>query len=64
MTTQRTGLLDRLIGGCLTLLVAAVAVYVAVRLIEAVWTALMVIGLVVLGGWTAFVVYRQRTGGW
>lgn len=34
---------DRLIAICLGLLVGAAAVYIAVRLIEAVWTALLVI---------------------
>ena len=36
-------MLDRLVGICLSLLVAAVAVYAAVKLIEAVWAALLAI---------------------
>lgn len=35
--------LDGLLGLCLTLLLAAIAVHVAVRLIEAVWPALVLI---------------------
>jgi hypothetical protein len=51
---DRVSFLDRLVGGCLWLLVAAVAVYAAVRLIEAVVKPLLVIaatagGLVVVG---------------
>jgi Na+/glutamate symporter len=35
--------LERLTGVCLSLLVGAAAVFIAVKLIEAVWTALLVI---------------------
>lgn len=56
---------DRLIGVCLGLLVGAVAVYVAVRLIEAVWTVL----LVILGAGALLVLAvgllrRRDRGGW
>jgi hypothetical protein len=57
-------LLDRLVGICLSLLVAAVAVYAAVKLIEAVWAALLAIlavaGFVVL----ATTILRNRNRGW
>ena len=60
------GWIDRLIGACIGLLVAAVALYCAVRLIEAVLPALLVvvgvlgiIGLVV-GGIVVFRTWRDR----
>jgi hypothetical protein len=48
-------MLDRLTGACMSFLMAAVAVYLAVRLIESVAAALVIIaavigGLVILGG--------------
>jgi uncharacterized membrane protein len=35
--------IDRLVSVCLSVLVGAVAIYVAVRLVEAVWAVLLVI---------------------
>lgn len=35
--------MDKIVGVCLSVLVGAAAVFIAVRLIEAVWTALLVI---------------------
>jgi hypothetical protein len=35
--------LDKLVGVCLSVLIGAAAIYIAVRLIQAVWTALLVI---------------------
>jgi hypothetical protein len=55
---------DRLVGVCLSLLVAAAAVFIAVKLIEAVWSALLVslgVGLFVA---VAIVVVRSRNQGW
>lgn len=43
MYNRPSSLLDKLVGLCLTVLVGATALYVAVHLIEAVWTALLVI---------------------
>lgn len=42
-------MLDRLVGACLAFLTAAFAVYVAVRLIESVTAALIVIAAVIGG---------------
>ena len=39
--------LDQLVGACFGLLAAAVALYIAVRLIELVWVVLLLIGVVV-----------------
>jgi len=56
--------LDRFVGLCITLLVAAAAVYIAVKLIEAVWAALLVIAAV--GGFIALAVaiLRSQNNGW
>jgi hypothetical protein len=57
-------LLDQLLGLCFGLLLAAIAVHVAVRLIESVWPVLLlilaVIGLLGLGVW----LIRSRGPGW
>jgi LPXTG-motif cell wall-anchored protein len=57
-------LLDDLFGLCFGLLLAAIAVHVAVKLIEAVWPALLVImgvGLLLAAG---VVLLRRRDRGW
>jgi len=57
-------LLDRLLGVCLTLLMGAAAIHIAVRLVEAVWTALLVIlGVGAFVG-LAWVFVRGRSQGW
>lgn len=43
MYDRPSSLLDKLVGLCITVLVGATALYVAVHLIEAVWAALLVI---------------------
>jgi hypothetical protein len=45
MRYQPASLLERFIGGCFGLLVAALALYFAVRLIEAIWLPLVGIAL-------------------
>ena len=45
---QPESLLDRLVGGCVAVLAAAIALYLAVRLIEAIWVVLVLIVLSVL----------------
>jgi hypothetical protein len=59
-----SSLLERLVGGCFSLLAAAVALYVAVRLIEAVWPVLVGIGVgvAVVAGLVA--VMRWQRQGW
>lgn len=62
-------MLDRLVGLCFTLLVVAVALTVAVHLIEAVWPALVMIiatigGLVILGFVMRLLWSRHRTNRW
>jgi hypothetical protein len=56
--------IDKLVGACLSVLVGAAAVFIAVKLVEAVWTAL----LVILGVGTfigvSVMVLRGRSQGW
>ncbi|MDQ1743466.1 MAG: hypothetical protein QOE23_1805 [Pseudonocardiales bacterium] len=62
--TGPRSLLDSLFGLCFGLLLAAIAVHVAVKLIEAVWPMLLVIltiGLLVAAG---VVLLRRRERGW
>jgi CDP-diglyceride synthetase len=56
--------LDSLFGLCFTLLLAAIAVHVAVKLIEAVWPALLLIlgvGALLVA---AVALLRRRDRGW
>jgi hypothetical protein len=55
--------LDRAVGVCLTILAGA-ALYLAVRLIEAIWVALLI--MLVIGGGIAIAiaVIRYRSSGW
>lgn len=58
------GWLDGLFGLCFSLLLAAIAVHVAVRLIEAVWPVLLVIlgiGTLLAAG---LALLRRRDRGW
>ena len=63
MTDPRTWT-DLLVEACLGVMVGATAIYVAVRLIEAVWSALIVIALVAIVVWSALVIVRNRSRGW
>lgn len=57
-------MLHRLVGACLTLLAAAVAIYIAVRLIESVAATLIAIVAVIGGlcvfGFAARLLWRRR----
>lgn len=63
---EQRSLLDRLVGACLMVLVAAAAIAIAVRLIEAVWSALLttlvVAGVFVLAGLALRLWWRDRNG--
>ena len=56
-------MLDRLLGFCVAVLAAAVAVYVAVKLIESVAAGLVIIGAVIGGlvivSWVIRLVWRR-----
>jgi hypothetical protein len=61
---QPSSWLDQLVGACFSLLVGAAAVFIAVRLILAVWTALLVILGVAGFGLVAVMVLQGRRRGW
>ena len=56
--------LDRFVGSALGLLLASIAVFVAVRLIEAVWIALVVIASVAVGVGVAVATLSRRNRRW
>lgn len=56
--------LDQLVGACFGLLAAAVALYLAVRLIELVWVWLLLTGIVVAALVGIVVALRWRRQGW
>lgn len=53
-----------LVGWCFSLLIGAVAVYVAVRLIETVWLVLLVIATVCSVAVSGVALLRRRHRGW
>jgi hypothetical protein len=55
---------ERLVATAAAVLFVAVALTLAVRLIEAIWTILVAIGMVGMLAGLAFAVYRARTRGW
>lgn len=57
-------LLDRAVGACFLVLLGAAALFVAVRLILAVWIVLAVIAFVVIMTAIGVAVWRSRTRGW
>lgn len=61
---DRLSTTDRLVGASLSLLVGAVAVYVAVRLVEAVWEPLAIGAGVLSTAGLALVIVRRRSRGW
>lgn len=62
--TNPSSLLERFLGACVTLLVAALALNWAVNLLLEVWRPLAVIGAVLLSVIVGFLVWRSRRGGW
>ena len=62
--TNPSSLLERFLGACVTLLVAALALNWAVNLLLEVWRPLAAIGSVVLAVTVGFMVWRSRRGGW
>lgn len=56
--------LDRAVGACLRILAGAVAIYVAVCLIEAVAVPLLIIGGIVLALGVGIAFLRARSRGW
>lgn len=61
MNNRPQSWLDKLVGLCLTVLVGAAALYIAVHLIEAVWTALLIIVAISLFVGMAVLILRSRS---
>ena len=65
MDSNPKSMLDKLVGLCLSLLVGAAAIFIAVHLIEAVWTALLVIvGVGAFIAVAALLLRGRSHGGW
>lgn len=62
--TDPSSLLERFLGACVTLLVAALALNWAVNLLLEVWRPLAAIGAFILAVTAGFMVWRSRRGGW
>ena len=62
--TNPSSLLERFLGACVTLLVAALALNWAANLLLEVWRPLAVFGAVVLAVTVGVIVWRSRRGGW
>jgi hypothetical protein len=61
---SRGTVLDRFIGACMTVLLGATALFVAVKLLEAIWIALVVIAFTASFVTIAVVVLRGRRDSW
>lgn len=64
MNREPGRLLDRLVGACFTVLLGALALYIAAKLIVAVWTILLACLLVGVVIGVSVLVLRSRRGGW
>lgn len=64
MTADPRSWLDRLFGACLMILLGAVAISIAVHLIEAVWTSLVIIVSVGAFIGLAVVLVQNHSRGW
>jgi hypothetical protein len=67
VNTRPASWIDQLVGACVSLLIAAVALYAAVHLLATVWLTLIAIlgGVAVLGGaFAAWRSWQRRRTGW
>jgi hypothetical protein len=64
MRSEHGSWLDRAVGACLLILVGAAALFFAVKLIEAIFTALLIIVGVMLTIGLGIAVIRARSRGW
>ncbi len=65
MSSETTGPIERAIGMCFQVLLAAIALYFAVALIQSIWQWLLLIGgIVSVGGIIAVVVIRATRNRW
>lgn len=54
--TDPKSLFDRLIGGCMSVLLASIAIYCAAQIIQSIWPVLVIITGVVALVWIAVIV--------
>lgn len=65
MSSETAGPVERAIGMCFRILLAVIALYFAVALIQAIWPWLLLIaGIILVGGIIAFVVIRATRNRW
>ncbi|MHA7268380.1 hypothetical protein [Arthrobacter sp. HLT1-20] len=50
---------DRLVGACLAVLLASIAIYCAAKIIESIWPVLVIVTGVIALLWTAIVAIRM-----
>ncbi|GAA1344266.1 hypothetical protein [Arthrobacter roseus] len=56
--TDPKSLFDRLIGGCMSVLLASIAIYCAAQIIQSIWPVLVIVTGVVALVWIAVIVIR------
>ncbi|MFC8936026.1 hypothetical protein ACFT1A_28440 [Rhodococcus sp. NPDC057135] len=65
MSNESTGLAERVVAGCFRILLAVIALYFAVALIQSIWPWLLLIaGIISVGGIIAVVVIRATRNRW
>lgn len=65
MTRDRPGsLIDHVTGICWSVFLAALALFVAVRLIESVWVVMVIMAVIAVLASSAVAIYRTRFRGW
>ncbi|MFI6169052.1 hypothetical protein ACIBCN_19900 [Nocardia sp. NPDC051052] len=58
------GMVDKFKGVCISILVAAIAVYCATKIITSIWPTLLLIGGIVGAVWLGIVVFRTWKEHW
>lgn len=56
--TDPKSLFDRLIGGCMSVLLASIAIYCAAQIIQSIWPVLVIITGIIALVWVAVIVVR------
>lgn len=65
MSNESTGLVERVVAGCFRILLAVIALYFAVALIQSIWLWLLLIASIVsVAGIIAVVVIRATRNRW
>lgn len=55
---EKTAMFDRLVGACVAVLLASIAIYCAAQIIQSIWPILVVITGVIALAWIAIIVIR------